>query len=174
MEEKVIMSSQFLTFMLDDSQYAVEVYNVQEVMEYTRITKMPCADPWMEGLISSRGKGISVINLRKKFALPDKEPDKETRIIVMEMKPSEDSLITFGAIADSVQEVIDIDKSEIEPPPKFGNNISGKFIHGIGKKDGNFIIILNINQIFSADEIINLSEVTKSLNEAAEAEQENG
>ena len=168
------MSSQFLTFMLDDSQYAVEVYNVQEVMEYTRITKMPCADPWMEGLISSRGKGISVINLRKKFGLPEREPDKETRIIVMEIKPTDDNLITFGAIADSVQEVIDIDDSEIEPPPKFGNNISGKFIYGIGKKGGNFIIILNINQIFSADEIINLSEITKSLNAAAdEAEQEN-
>ena len=168
------MSSQFLTFMLDDSQYAVEVYNVQEVMEYTRITKMPCADPWMEGLISSRGKGISVINLRKKFGLPEIEPDKETRIIVMEIKPTDGNLITFGAIADSVQEVIDIDDSEIEPPPKFGNNISGKFIYGIGKKGGNFIIILNINQIFSADEIINLSEITKSLNAAAdEAEQEN-
>jgi purine-binding chemotaxis protein CheW len=168
------MNSQFLTFMLDESQYAVEVYNVQEVMEYTRITKVPCADPWMEGLISSRGKGISVINLRKKFGLPAKEPDKETRIIVMEMKPADDSLITFGAIADSVQEVIDIDDSEIEPPPKFGNNISGKFIYGIGKKNGNFIIILNINQIFSADEIINLSEITKSLGAAvAEADQEN-
>ncbi|MCR4713444.1 MAG: chemotaxis protein CheW [Treponemataceae bacterium] len=168
------MSSQFLTFMLDDSQYAVEVYNVQEVMEYTRITKMPCADPWMEGLISSRGKGISVINLRKKFGLPAKEPDKETRIIVMEMKPSDDSIITFGAIADSVQEVIDIDDSEIEPPPKFGNNIAGKFIFGIGKKNGNFIIILNINQIFSADEIINLSEITKNLGATvSEDEQEN-
>ena len=97
-----------------------------------------------------------------------KEPDKETRIVVMEIKPSEDSLITFGAIADSVQEVIDIEDSEIEPPPKFGNNISGKFIHGIGRKNGNFIIILNINQIFSADEIINLTEITQSLNEAAE------
>lgn len=166
------MSSQFLTFKLEDSQYAVEVHNVQEVMEYTRITKMPCADPWMEGLISSRGKGISVINLRKKLGLPQVEPNKETRIVVMEIKPAEDNLITFGAIADSVQEVIDIADSEIEPPPKFGNNISGKYIYGIGKKNGNFIVILNINQIFTADEIINLSEITKSIAESEEEKQE--
>ena len=76
------MAKQFLTFRLDNNQYAVEVNKVQEVLEYKHITRIPCAANYVEGLISSRDRGISVINLRKKFSLPNYEPDKETRIIV--------------------------------------------------------------------------------------------
>lgn len=164
------MKSQYLTFKLDNSQYAVEVYKVQEVLEYTTITKLPCAESYMEGLISSRGQGISVVNLCKKFGLPENPQTKETRIIILELKTKDDTTVTFGAIADSVQEVIDLDDSEIEPSPKFGNSISAKFIRGIGKRDGNFIIILNVDQIFSTDEITNLeapenTDVSEEINE---------
>ena len=79
------MAKQFLTFRLDNNQYAVEVNKVQEVLEYKHITRIPCAANYVEGLISSRDRGISVINLRKKFSLPNYEPDKETRIIVLEI-----------------------------------------------------------------------------------------
>ncbi len=153
------MSSQFLTFKLEGSQYAVEVYKVQEVLEYTHITKVPCAASYMEGLINSRGQGISVVNLRKKFGMSEAPVTKETRIIVLEVKGKDDTVVTFGAIADSVQEVIDLDEKEIEPSPKFGNSIAAQFIRGIGKRDDNFIIILNIDQIFSTEEIVNLEGV---------------
>lgn len=156
------MAHPYLTFRLADSQYAVEVINVQEVLEYQHITRVPCAENWMEGLISSRGQGISVVNLRRKFALDDKEPDKNTRIIVMEMKPSEEETVIFGAIADSVQEVIEIPDEEIEPPPKFGNTIATRFIRGIGKLNGEFIIVLNVDQIFSQEEIDNITETEES------------
>ena len=156
------MAHPYLTFRLADSQYAVEVINVQEVLEYQHITRVPCAENWMEGLISSRDQGISVVNLRRKFALDDKEPDKNTRIIVMEMKPSEDETVIFGAIADSVQEVIEIPDDEIEPPPKFGNTIATRFIRGIGKLNGEFIIVLNVDQIFSQEEIDNITDTEES------------
>lgn len=152
------MSHPYLTFRLADSQFAVEVLNVQEVLEYQHITRVPCAETWMEGLISSRGQGISVVNLRRKFALEDSEADKNTRIIVMEMKPSEDETVIFGAIADSVQEVIELPDEEIEAPPKFGNTIATRFIKGIAKRDGEFIIVLNVDQIFSQEEIDNITE----------------
>lgn len=150
------MRNQYLTFKLDGAQYAVSVHNVQEVLEYTYITKVPCVATYVEGLINSRGQGISVVNLRKKFSLTDIGVTKETRIIVFEIKKDDDSIINIGAIADSVQEVIDLDDSDIEPSPKFGNNISAQFIKGIGKREEGFIIILNMDQIFSTDEIISL------------------
>jgi purine-binding chemotaxis protein CheW len=152
------MSSQFLTFKLEGSQYAVEVYKVQEVLEYTHITKVPCAAAYVEGLINSRGQGISVVNLRKKFGMPEIDVTKDTRIIVLEVK-SEKGVTTFGAIADSVQEVIDLADEEIEPSPKFGNNIAARFIRGIGKRDDKFIILLDIDHIFSTDEIVMLEGV---------------
>ena len=157
------MSNQFLTFKLDGTQYAADVHNVQEVLEYMQITKVPCATSYMEGLINSRGQGISVVNLRKKFAIEAVEATKETRIIVMEVKGENEKTVTFGAIADSVQEVIELTNEEIEPSPKFGNTIAAQFIKGIGKKDDNFIIILNMDQIFSSEEIIKLEGTAEEM-----------
>ena len=156
------MTKQFLTFRLDNNQYAVEVHKVQEVLEYKHITKIPCAANYVEGLISSRDRGISVINLRKKFGLEEIELNKECRIIVLEIAltgsvdENPDDIHIFGAIADSVQDI------DIEAAPKFGNNISVNFISGIGKKDGEFIIILNIDSIFSSDEILNLEDLVQN------------
>ena len=158
------MSNQFLTFKIDGTQYAAEVHNVQEVLEYMPVTKVPCATSYMEGLINSRGQGISVVNLRKKFGMEDTEPTKETRIIVMEVKNAEGKTVTFGAIADSVQEVVDLSDEEIEPSPKFGNSIAAQFIRGIGKRDDTFIIILNMDQIFSTEEIIKLESAATAIN----------
>ncbi|MBQ0162745.1 MAG: chemotaxis protein CheW [Treponema sp.] len=154
--------TQLLTFTLNDNLYAFEVFKVQEVLEYKTPAKIPCSSPYVEGLIDSRGTGISVINLRKKFALPEAEPTKETRIIVVEVsKPTDDNpdhICTFGAITDSVQEVLEINDSEIEAPPKFGNNISPEYISGLTKKDDKFIIILNEKMIFSSSDIVKVSQ----------------
>ena len=153
------MSRQFLSFVLDGALYAVEVAQVQEVLEYTQPVRLPCTIDYVEGLISSREQGISVVNLRKKFELKTVEPTKKTRIIIIEINHvngDDVSVITFGAIADSVEEVIDLEEDIIEPAPKFGNNISGEYIRGIGKKDNKFIIILDIDKVFSTEEIIAL------------------
>ncbi|MBO7163560.1 MAG: chemotaxis protein CheW [Spirochaetaceae bacterium] len=153
------MSRQFLSFVLDGALYAVEVAQVQEVLEYTQPVRLPCTIDYVEGLISSREQGISVVNLRKKFELKTVEPTKKTRIIIIEIVHTENdvtSVVTFGAIADSVEEVIDLEEDTIEPAPKFGNNISGEYIRGIGKKDNKFIIILDIDKVFSTEEIVAL------------------
>lgn len=153
------MSRQFLSFVLDGALYAVEVAQVQEVLEYTQPVRLPCTIDYVEGLISSREQGISVVNLRKKFELKTVEPTKKTRIIIIEINHVDGddvSVITFGAIADSVEEVIDLEEDTIEPAPKFGNNISGEYIRGIGKKDNKFIIILDIDKVFSTEEIVAL------------------
>ena len=158
------MSRQFLSFVLDGALYAVEVAQVQEVLEYTQPVRLPCTIDYVEGLISSQEQGISVVNLRRKFNLSEIEPTKKTRIIIIEithMENDEKTVTTFGAIADSVEEVIDLEEDTIEPAPKFGNNISGEYIRGIGKKDNKFIIILDIDKVFSLEEIAALKSVIK-------------
>jgi len=151
------MTNQLLTFMLDKNIYAFEVFKVQEVLEYSNPVKIPCASPYIKGLINSRGNGISVTDLRQKFALKEAEPTKNTKIIVVEVaKPTDenpDHIVTFGAITDSVLEVLEVDENDIEPPPKFGNTISPEYISGLTKKDDNFIIILNEKTIFSQSEL---------------------
>ncbi len=153
------MNRQFLSFSLQDTLYAVEVSQVQEVLEYAQPVRLPCTANYVEGLINSRGEGISVINLRTKFDLEQTEHDKNTRIIVLEVSHSggaAERVTTFGAIADSVEEVIELDDKSIEPAPKFGNSIAGEFIRGIGKKDDRFIIILDVDKIFSEEEAASL------------------
>ncbi|MBP5402553.1 MAG: chemotaxis protein CheW [Treponema sp.] len=156
------MTNQLLTFTLDNNVYAFEVFKVQEVLEYSEPVKIPCASPYIKGLINSRGNGISVTDLRQKFSLPEHEPTKDTRIIVVEVsKPTDenpDRIITFGAVTDSVLEVLEVDEQDVEPPPKFGNTISPEYISGLTKKDDKFIIILNEKTIFSQSELPAVTE----------------
>lgn len=160
------MSRQFLSFILQDSMYAVDVSQVQEILEYTTPVRLPCTIEYVEGLISSRGEGISVVNLRSKFNMNSVEPTKDTRIIILEISKAEStdadavqSIIAFGAIVDGVEEVIELDDDCIEDAPKFGNTIPGEYIRGIGKKDDKFIIILDMDKVFSFEEIIALKGV---------------
>ena len=148
------MTRQYLTFTLDNTIYAAEISLVQEVLDYKKPQSLPCPDPVIAGIIQSRGKSISVVNLRRKFGLVDTEPTKETRIIVFELPGTglqESGYI--GTIADSVLEVLEIKETCCEPPPQTGNSIAARFINGICRKDEKFIIMLDISKIFSSREL---------------------
>jgi purine-binding chemotaxis protein CheW len=151
-------NNQYLTFRLENEQYAVSVYSVREVLEYVPITRLPQTAAYLKGVINLRGMGIPVIDLRTKFGMPAVPLTKDTSIIVLDIKARE-GLLIIGALADSVQEVIEMEASEIEPAPRFGNNVAVEYIQGIGKKDGKFIIILNMDKILSTDEVIDISQV---------------
>lgn len=147
------MINHYLTFTLRDALYAVPVSNVQEVLVYTQPEPLPCTASCIEGLISSRGQGISVMNLCKRFELPVSPVTKHTRIIVVELTHIEkEHTVVFGAVADSVEEVLDLETNALEAPPKFGNPISVDFIVGIGKKDDRFVTVLNVDTIFALKE----------------------
>jgi purine-binding chemotaxis protein CheW len=145
-------ANQYLTFTLDDEQYAIGVAKVREVLEHTKITKLPRTANFMKGIINLRGTGVPVIDLRLKFGLPETPITKDTSIIVMEVE-GQDGNVIVGALADSVHEVVDIDDKAIEPAPRFGTRLAAEFIKGVGKKDDLFIIILDIDLIFNAEEI---------------------
>jgi len=145
-------TNQYLTFTLDEEQYAVEVYDVKEVLEYTTVTKVPRTQEFMRGVINLRGSVVPVIDLRLKFGMDETQKTIDTSIIVMEVDINNDQ-VTLGTLADSVQEVINLDDNQIEPPPQIGTKIDTNFIKGIGKQDEKFIIILDINKIFVGDEL---------------------
>ncbi len=150
-------TNQYLTFTLEGEQYAVSVLKVREVLEYTRITKIPKTAAYMKGIINLRGTGVPVIDLRSKFGMSEIENTKDTSIIVMEIRSGQESIV-LGALADSVQEVIELEPSQIESAPRFGARLATEFILGMGKKDDKFIIILDIDKIFTTDDVNMLSK----------------
>ncbi len=143
---------QYLTFKLADEVYAVEITRVREVLDYTRFTRVPKAPPFMKGVINLRGGVVPVVDLRLKFGMPEGQTSVDTCIIIVEvLVDGEDTLL--GALADQVQEVIALDPSQIEPPPKIGTRLETDFIKGMGKHDETFVIIMDIEKIFSLDEL---------------------
>ena len=150
---QMVETSQFLTFTLDEEQYAVDVAKVREVLEYTKVTRVPRMPEYMCGVINLRGSVVPVIDLRLKFGLKAVERTINTSIVVMEIEMGEDTVI-LGALTDSVKEVIDFEAGDIEPAPRIGTKLETEFIKGMGKKNDSFIIILDIDKVFSAEELI--------------------
>ncbi len=148
---------QYLTFTLDNEQYAVEVNKVKEVLEYTEVTKVPRTQEFMRGVINLRGSVVPVVDLRLKFDMGKTEQTIDTSIVVLEVVIDDDT-VTIGALADSVQEVIGLNDSQIEPAPSIGTKIDNRFIRGIGKLSEQFIIILDIDRIFRDEEIAAVAE----------------
>jgi len=172
-ETGVTATAQYLTFKLDDEVFAIDVSQVREVLDLTPITKVPRSPDFMRGVINVRGSVVPVVDLRLKFGLSQAESTLDTRIVVMEVD-LEGEVTILGAIADSVHEVIELEPGHIEKPPKIGSRWRTEFIKGIGKRDDQFIIILDIDCIFSTDElaIIETGEVKDILVEETDMETE--
>lgn len=151
----------YLTFTLDEEDFAVDVSNVREVLDFTSVTKVPRTPDFMKGVINLRGSVVPVVDMRLKFGLQEAEPTVDTCIIVMEVAMEGEATV-IGALADSVKEVFELDPDSIEPPPRIGTRLDTEFISGMGKYKDNFIIILNINEVFSANELIFLKDAMDS------------
>ncbi|MBI4979339.1 MAG: chemotaxis protein CheW [Spirochaetes bacterium] len=145
-------SKQYLTFGLNDEAFAFEVLKVKEVLEVARITKVPKTPAFMPGVINLRGSVVPVVDLRLKFELAAKELNVDSAIIIVETAYDGEAIV-IGALVDSVREVIRLDASQTEPPPKVGMNVSGEYIDAIGKHNDAFVIILNADKVFSEHEL---------------------
>lgn len=151
-EEKLSELNQYLTFTLGDELFALDIGSVREILDETNITRIPRTPEYMRGVINLRGHAVPVVDLRFKFGMSKTEMTLNTCVIITEMEFESEAAV-IGALADSVQEVVEIEPSEIDPPPKMGTAIKAKFIKGMGKKNDKFIIILDVNQVFSAEEL---------------------
>lgn len=145
-------TGQYLTFRLGEEVFALDVVQVREVLDLTPITKVPGTPPFMRGVINVRGSVVPVMDMRRKFGLSGTENTQDTRIIVMELALGGE-INVIGTLADAVEEVLDLEPGQIEPPPRIGMRWRTEFIRGIGKRDELFIIILDIDRVFSTDEL---------------------
>lgn len=142
-------SAQYLTFKLDDEVFALDISQVREVLDFTALTRVPRTPDFMRGVINLRGSVVPVVDMRLKFGMSKTEQTVNTCIIIVEINLDGEKLI-LGALADSVQEVIDLEPEQIEPAPRIGTRLNTEFIKGMGKRDEQFVIILEIDRIFSS------------------------
>ncbi len=147
-KEKSALEGKFLTFILGDEVYCIEILKAREIIGLMDITTVPQTPEYMKGVINQRGKVIPVIDLRLKFSLQEEEHTQETCVIVVEVNST-----SIGLIVDSVSEVSDISGEEIENAPSFGQGIDTSFIMGLGKVKDKIIILLDIETVLSSEEL---------------------
>jgi purine-binding chemotaxis protein CheW len=152
-------TTQYLTFKLAEEAFALDVAKVREILDFTTITRVPQTPEFMKGVINLRGSVVPVIDMRLKFGMTETEKTVNTCIVVVEVAFDNEAMI-LGALADSVQEVVEMEPEQIEAPPKIGTRLKTDFIRGMGKRDSQFIMILDIDKIFTVEEIIMAQEAT--------------
>jgi purine-binding chemotaxis protein CheW len=146
-------SGQYLTFQLGDELFAFDVLRTNEVLEVSQITRIPGANDAMIGVINLRGSVVPVIDLRKRLNMPERERTIDTSIIIIDTEYGDEKVI-LGVLVDAAKQVIMLDRTQLEPPPKVGMKLNIEYITAIGKHDNNFIILLNSDKIFSEQELI--------------------
>ncbi|UFS68783.1 chemotaxis protein CheW [Geomonas sp. RF6] len=150
--ETIAVTTQFLTFKLEDELFALDIGKVREVLDFTTITKVPQTPEYMRGVINLRGSVVPVVDMRLKFGMTGAEKTVNTCIIIVEVELDGETVV-MGAMADAVQEVLDLEPDQVEPPPRIGTKLNTDFIRGMGKHGEDFIIILDIDKVFSAEEL---------------------
>ena len=151
-DEVLIETRQYLTFKLSEEIFGVDVAQVREILDYIKITKVPKTPDFMCGVINLRGSVVPVVDMNMKFGLAKTERTVNTCIVVVEVIINGEKSV-LGALVDSVQEVFEIEPENIEPAPKIGTKLKTEFIKGMGKRDDNFIIILDIDKVFTSEEL---------------------
>jgi purine-binding chemotaxis protein CheW len=146
-------TTQYLTYKLGEEVFALDISKVREVLDFTTVTKVPRTPEFMRGVINLRGSVVPVVDLRLKFGMSRTERTVNTCVIIVEVTVEGETTV-LGALADSVQEVIELGPNHIEPAPKIGTKLNTDFIRGMGKQDERFIIILDIDKVFSVDELV--------------------
>lgn len=143
---------QFLTFRLDGETFALDVARIREILDRTDITRIPRMPAFMKGVINLRGSVVPVVDMRVKFDMGVVETTVDTCIVVVEVDLEGETGV-IGALVDAVKEVFELEDSRIEPPPRIGTKLDTAFIEGMGKHDDEFVIVLDIDNVFSAEEL---------------------
>jgi purine-binding chemotaxis protein CheW len=152
MKEAATKINSYLTFKLGDEIFGANVAKVLNILEMTRITKVPKAPLFMKGVINLRGSVLPLIDTRIKFDIGETDYTANTCILVLDIDLNGES-VHVGALVDSVQEVIEIDDNQIQPPPSIGSKYRSEFIEGMAKINDEFIMLLNMDLIFSTSEL---------------------
>jgi purine-binding chemotaxis protein CheW len=157
---------QYLTFFTAGEEYAIGIVKVSEIVEYETVTTVPNTPIWIHGVTNLRGRVIPVVDLAVKFGMPASRISKFSCIIVTEVMFQGEKL-TMGVLADAVSQVIELSADEIEQTPPFGTRVKTEYLLGMGALGKKFCLILDIDKVLSADELL---AVTESVSDDASSE----
>jgi len=149
--------TQFLTFSLNAEMFAVAIDNIKEIIEFGQPTEVPMMPSFIRGVINLRGAVVPVIDLNARFGRAASGISRRTCIVIVEVE-AEGTAQDIGIMVDAVSAVLDIPDTEIEPPPSFGARIRTEFLRGMGKVEGRFVMILDLGQVLSVEELAQLGE----------------
>lgn len=155
------MTSTYLSFTIHGELYAIQVEKVLEVLEKQEFTKIPNAPPVIQGILNFRGNAVPLYETRIKFNLPARPADENFVIVVIDLLVGNDSY-HVGAIVDKVQDVITLEENEIKPVPPMSKEFNAEFLKGIAKRDNHFIMLIDVDKIFSSSEIKEIKHVSKN------------
>lgn len=145
---------QFLTFHLGEEMFAIGILNIREIIEYGALTEVPMVPACIRGVINLRGSVVPVIDLAVRFGRQPRPISKRTCIVIIEIPQAGTAHSQqMGVVVDAVSEVLEIPSSDIEPPPEFGARIRIDFISGMGKVNGKFVVLLDVDRLLSLDEV---------------------
>ena len=147
------VGGKFLTFFLAEEEYGIEITKVQEIIGMLPITRVPRTPEYVRGVVNLRGKVIPIVDLRRKFGL-DAAGAEETCIIVVQVRG-----VQLGVVVDRVSEVSAVAAADIEEPPSFGADVHTEYLLGLGKVNGRVKLLLDIDQVLSTTEIVDLASV---------------
>ncbi|MBD1582252.1 chemotaxis protein CheW [Pseudoalteromonas sp. S16_S37] len=145
---------QWVTYKLEDETYGINVMQVQEVLRYTEIAPVPGAPAYVLGIINLRGNVVTVIDTRARFGLVSAEVTDNSRIVIIEAEKQ-----VIGILVDSVAEVVYLRSSEIDSAPNIGTEESAKFIQGVSNREGELLILVDLNKLLNDDEWDELSHI---------------
>jgi purine-binding chemotaxis protein CheW len=149
------LPSQFLTFMLGEDRYAVGILHIKEIIEYGSLATVPMMPDCVRGVINLRGAVVPVMDLSARFGRGQSVIGKRSCIVIVEAGGEEKQVL--GMLVDAVNAVVEIGGEDIEPAPSFGTRIRPDFIAGMGKYNGRFVILLDIERVLSSEEIVDMA-----------------
>lgn len=164
-------AKQYLTFTLGGEMFSINILCIKEIIWYSSLTEVPMMPACIRGVINLRGAVVPVMDLSARFGKPSTAVTKSSCIVIIEIEtPTEGVRQNMGVVVDAVQAVLEIPASEIEPAPTFGSKIRSDFIEGIGKVNGKFVILLNVNRVLSTQEIGAMGQAAASADLAPDHE----
>lgn len=163
--KKLETVNRFLTFFVEEEQYGIDISRIKEIIAPINITHIPKTPNYLKGVINLRGTIIPVVDIRLKFGMAEKEMDVDTAIIIYEVNKA-----SIGFIVDQVEDVLSLDESHISEAPRFGANIDTSFIDSVAEVDKNVIMLLNLEKIFEAEELLDISKLERNENQKEEEE----
>lgn len=164
------ISNQYLTFVMGDENYAIPVAGVSEVLTVPKVTRIPRMPDFMRGVVNLRGSVVPILDLKLKFGVGETMITPETAIVVVEILldegTGEKSILRLGVFADAVKKVVTFAASEIEPPPRIGTRIKTSFIQGMGRLGEDFVVILNMREILTDEDLAMVESAREITHEA--------